>query len=85
MSTTAYVPRKYQQVYTLTTSASFDFERVKASLVTLTGTKDVYYNAQLSPPELILLTDGTVDDTSVQEVASRLGYQFQFKKFAIDQ
>ncbi|MEO0331374.1 MAG: hypothetical protein AAF223_06790 [Bacteroidota bacterium] len=79
MSTTAYVPRKYQQVYTLATSGSFDFERARASLVTLTGAKDVHYNNQLSPPELILLTDGTVDDTSVQKVAS------QFKKFAIDQ
>ncbi|MGD1893353.1 MAG: hypothetical protein ACFB15_22530 [Cyclobacteriaceae bacterium] len=77
------IPGKYMQAYTINTKNLVVFEKVKTVLVELEGVEDVLYDDQLSPPEMILLSDGKLSDERVQQAAASLGYPVQPKHFLI--
>ena len=83
MATTPDIPGNYEKVYTLTTDSLLAFEAIKIDLLALEGIEDAWFDSQPSPSEMTLLTDGTVADEAVQQIAVRHGYQALPKKFFI--
>ncbi|MEM8967222.1 MAG: hypothetical protein AAGE93_12450 [Bacteroidota bacterium] len=73
------IPEKNQQVFTINTSNLFDFELVRSALLDLVGVEDVLYDDRLSPAEVTLLTDGTISNTTIQQLVWQEGYQMQPK------
>ncbi|MEM9832063.1 MAG: hypothetical protein AAF944_15625 [Bacteroidota bacterium] len=83
MFPTTDIPGKYQQIFTIDTSNIFDFEQVRSALLDLEGVEEVLYDDRLSPAEVILLTDGTISNATVQQVAWQEGHQIRPKYLQI--
>ncbi len=79
MTFTPDIPGTYQQLFIIDTFNLFDFEPVRSALMSLEGVEEVLYDDQLSPAEVTLLTDGTIADTTIQQLAAQQGHQMQPK------
>jgi hypothetical protein len=68
------IPGKHGKTFTVNFHNQYEFEEVRPYILAITGVKDVLFNQEVSPHEIVVHTYDVVDQHEVQEAIRKAGY-----------